>query len=158
VCLVWRRDDRLFQLGTLWVLAIVGGFSLAKQKYAWYVHPAMLGAAWVCGVALEMLIARLSDRVVAWCTRVVASAAALWFVFGLLVTLPGSSLQAASAVMDQLKWPSADGPRTVADCSPLGEWRATHLFSLYWQAERLACEDTAAAFSFDGMTLKARSY
>lgn len=149
-----RRREPLWQLGALWAAAIVGGFTLARQKYAWYIHPMMPGAAWVTGLALATVASRVPLRLLRWLPRVLGTAAAFWFALSVTTTFPLSRIAHSSAVMDRTAWPSPSPDRIVADCSDLGEWRAKHLFSLYWRAERRACNDSSAAWVFDGDSLR----
>ncbi|HZJ55265.1 MAG TPA: hypothetical protein VFD38_14090, partial [Myxococcaceae bacterium] len=44
---------------------------------------------------------------------------------------------------------TADRPRVVANCSPLGAWMADHSFSLVWGAHSVPCS-APAELAFDG--------
>ena len=44
---------------------------------------------------------------------------------------------------------TADAPRVVANCSPIGTWMADHSFSLVWGAHSVPCT-ASAELMFDG--------
>ncbi|MCC6809284.1 MAG: glycosyltransferase family 39 protein [Deltaproteobacteria bacterium] len=151
---IWKmRRHRLFELGALWVLAIVCGFSLAKQKYGWYVHPAMFGAAWVCALAADAFFDRLPERLRARVPAVLAIVGALWLAVTPWIDAPSSPTRGHTAALARIAWPEAAAPRIVADCAALGEWRAIHLFAFHWGAKPRPCDDTSAPFRFDGERL-----
>lgn len=148
----WRRagqgDRRLLALGALLFLAVVVGFSIPIQKNPWYVHAALGGCAWVLGALGAGL---LGDRLVLWLRPervLVAAAVAIAWVF---FPVPKHGDE------DPLYWLyagerpvfTADAPRVVANCSPLGAWMADHSFSLVWGARSVPCT-AAAELTFDG--------
>ena len=148
----WRRapegDRRLLALGGLLLLSVVVGFSIPVQKNPWYVHAALAGCAWVLGALGAGL---LGERLVLWLrperVLVAAAVAIAWIFFP--VPKHGDE--------DPLYWLyagerpafTADAPRVVANCSPLGTWMADHSFSLVWGAHSVPCTATAE-LSFDG--------
>jgi 4-amino-4-deoxy-L-arabinose transferase-like glycosyltransferase len=148
----WKRaaegDRRLLALGALLLLSVVIGFSIPVQKNPWYVHAAMAGCAWVLGALGAGL---LGQRLVLWLrperVLVAAAVAVAWIFF----PVP------KHADEDPLYWLyagerpvfTADAPRVVANCSPLGAWMADHSFSLVWGAHSVPCS-APAELTFDG--------
>jgi 4-amino-4-deoxy-L-arabinose transferase-like glycosyltransferase len=148
----WRRagqgDRRLLALGMLLLVSVVVGFSIPVQKNPWYVHAAMAGCAWLLGALGGGL---LGDRLVAWLrperVLVAAAVAVAWIFFP--VPKHGDT--------DPLYWLyagerpvfTADAPRVVANCSPLGTWMAENSFSLVWGARSVPCT-ASAELAFDG--------
>jgi hypothetical protein len=132
----------------LLLVSVVVGFSIPVQKNPWYVHAAMAGCAWLLGALGGGL---LGDRLVAWLrperVLVAAAVAVAWIFFP--VPKHGDT--------DPLYWLyagerpvfTADAPRVVANCSPLGTWMAENSFSLVWGARSVPCT-ASAELAFDG--------
>lgn len=153
-----RREGlgRLAELGLLFVAVIVAGFSVPVQKYFWYIHPTMLGCAWLLGVALAGLLPVRWERWVC----LLGVVAALGYAVALHVVPPrvssiGRELEAVHTLPPPAFAPGQ--PRRIADCTQaLGEWKATHLFAFLWSAERVPC-DAPAAWRMEGTSLVAAS-
>lgn len=150
-----RPPVDLLLLGALWCAAILGGFSIPRQKYNWYIAPMLPGAAWLLGGAVSSLIAARLD---VWAGRAAAAAAVVWVVSSGLYTRELTGARADIAVLTRLPPPHvAKGPLEVANCSRIDLWRGEHLFAFHWQARALRCEEwpgQPGSLRFDGQTLE----
>ena len=134
--------------GALLWAGVVVGFSVPAQKYDWYIHPGLLGAALVAGAVL----ASLPDAGHRWLGRWAVALAVLW---------PPSSFvpweahlsahQRQLLAIQRLAAPAE--PRVVADCSSLGPWASEHLMAFEWDARRVGCGESAP-WRFDGERLE----
>ncbi|HVP59083.1 MAG TPA: glycosyltransferase 87 family protein [Myxococcaceae bacterium] len=152
----WRRaadgDRRLLALGAVLLVTVVVGFSVPVQKNPWYVHAAMAGCAWVLGALGAGL---LGERLVRWLrperVLVAAALAVAWVFF----PVPKHGDQDALYWLYAGERPAftADAPRVVANCSPLGAWMADQSFSLVWGARSVPCS-ASAELEFDGREVR----
>ncbi len=142
---------------TLWG-GVVVGFSFPVQKYNWYIHFGMVGAALVTG----SLLALIPRRAVPGITVAVAIAALTWPLVQLLPRRMTPS-QLRIQTIQQLQFPN--GPnreqpqlgtsgsevrgRVVADCTSENGWVEEHLMAFVWRARRVEC-DQPAPWRFDG--------
>lgn len=149
----WRAERFVFELlllgATLWGGVLVG-FSIPAQKYQWYVHPGLVGAALVVGSVLALVPARF-ERALAVVSLVVALS------WPLIRLVPWehrlSETQRQIAALQ-----AASGPtpaQAIADCSTMDWWVSGHLFGFLWDARRVECADPAP-WRFDGTTLTAQ--
>jgi 4-amino-4-deoxy-L-arabinose transferase-like glycosyltransferase len=152
-----RRRSELTLLGLFWVVVIVGGFSLPRQKYGWYITPLIPGAGWFMGASLNAVIPVVADR---WMTRVLGALAVTWTVASMVYTRP---IKGSREVIQNIRTIPAPPPGPdllVANCSELNSWRASHLFIFYWHAGHIDCQEqpgaNARVYTFDGFTLKPR--
>jgi hypothetical protein len=149
----WLSRVRVEAMGlgaALW-LGVVVGFSLPVQKYQWYVHPGLVGAALLVGSVLALVPARV-DR---WVALACLAAALTWPLVRLVpwddrLTPTQRHLAALQA---------ATGPGradAIADCSPMDWWVSGHLMGFLWDARRVEC-GAPARWRFDGRSLEPAS-
>ncbi len=148
----WLRRVRVeaMVLGAALWLGVFVGFSLPVQKYQWYVHPGLVGAALLVGSVLCLVPARV-DR---WLTVACVLVALLW---PLVRLVPWQSRltpnQAHTAALQAARGP---GPGDIIeDCSPMDWWVSGHLMGFLWDAKRVDCGQVAA-WRFDGASLARR--
>jgi 4-amino-4-deoxy-L-arabinose transferase-like glycosyltransferase len=145
----WLPRLRVEALGlgaALW-LGVIVGFSVPVQKYQWYVHPGLVGAALLVGGVLALLPG-VVDRLLTVACLVVALA---WPFVRLAPW--DSRLSETQRQLAALQ--SASGPRpgdAIADCSPMDWWVSGHLMGFLWDAKRVDCA-APAAWRFDGKGL-----
>lgn len=158
VAYAWRfRGHRspLALLGGVWMAVIVGGFSIPRQKYGWYITPMLPGAAWFMGAALHGVVPHVVDRHVA---RVVVACALGWAVASAFYVRPLDGSRAMVQTIRGIPAPPPAPHLVVHNCSELSSWRASHLAAFYWDAALLDCEEaaspTAVEYTFDGITLR----
>jgi 4-amino-4-deoxy-L-arabinose transferase-like glycosyltransferase len=145
-----RMPLRVWALGATWVLMIVLGFTLPRQKYQWYIHPSMVGAAFMLGSMLSLVPSRLDNLLrggaLAGSIGVVA-----WSFLPAQLTKRNQPI-AALQTTPPPQFKEGD-LRAVADCSTLDDWRSLHLFEFFWGAKRVEC-GTSAPFVFDGASVR----
>lgn len=138
-----------FLLGASLWLGVLVGFSIPAQKYQWYVHPGLVGAALMVGSLIALLPPILERPLTIGCFV----AAALWPFIRLVPweqRLSGTQRQ--TAVLQ-----AAVGPRrgdAIADCSSMDGWVSGHLIGFLWDARRVDCTEPAS-WRFDGAALGA---
>jgi 4-amino-4-deoxy-L-arabinose transferase-like glycosyltransferase len=144
-----RLSIEAMVLGAALWLGIVVGFSIPVQKYQWYVHPGLVGAALLVGSVLALVPEKL-DRFIALACVVVALG------WPLITLVPWESrLSETQRQIAALQ--SATGPRrgdAIADCSSMDWWVSGHLMGFLWDARRVECTDPAA-WRFDGQRVAA---
>jgi 4-amino-4-deoxy-L-arabinose transferase-like glycosyltransferase len=137
-------------LGAALWLGVIVGFSLPVQKYQWYVHPGLVGAALLVGSLLCLVPARV-DR---WLTVACLVGALLW---PLVRLVPWESRltpnQAHTAALQAARGPSPGD--MIEDCSPMDWWVSGHLMGFLWDATRVDC-GKPALWRFDGASLVKR--
>jgi hypothetical protein len=80
----------------------------------------------------------------------VALAGVGWLVFVLGVgTRADTAREAAIRAVTASRLDA--GGAAVANCAPVGDWEAEHLFAFHWNARAVPC-DAPAAWRFDGKT------
>ncbi|MDX2015344.1 MAG: hypothetical protein SFW67_34445 [Myxococcaceae bacterium] len=143
------RVEAMVLGASLW-LGVVVGFSLPVQKYQWYVHPGLVGAALLVGSVLALVPARL-DR---WLGVACVVGAVCW---PLVRFVPWEErltpTQRHLAALQAATGPSPGD--AIADCSPMDWWVSGHLMGFLWDARRVDC-DQPAPWTFDGQALVAR--
>lgn len=137
------RVEALVLGAALW-LGVIVGFSIPVQKYQWYVHPGLVGAALLVGGVLVLLPATLD--------RVLAVAALVTALGWPLVRLVPWESRMSETQLQIAALQGASGPRrgdVIADCSSMDWWVSGHLMGFLWDAKRVDCEQPAA-WRFDG--------
>ena len=148
----------LIELGWLYVVVILVGFSIPIQKYQWYIHVTYPGFAWLIGTTLAVWSRRFAQHAQLWLPRAVLGLSIAYA--GLVVFLPRlfetrrPELEAIHS-LPAPTYPQGMTP-TVAHCGKLGEWRAMHLFAFLWNAQLKRCNEDAV-FEFDGRQIRDRS-
>jgi 4-amino-4-deoxy-L-arabinose transferase-like glycosyltransferase len=158
---VWSRRTtsletrRLIELGFVVVAVIVLGQMLPAKKAPWYVHPAMLGFAWIIGGTASIL---RPSRAECWLTLAAIGLAALWTLgVGRTWSITQPRLREELVVLHRLPPPDFPPgvPRDVANCAKLGDWAAENTFAFVWRARAVPCT-SKAPFVFDGHALAPR--
>ena len=144
----------LIELGGVWVALIVVGFSVARQKYQWYIHPTAPGFAWILGGLGALLAARRPT----WrpAGRALLGIAVLGY--GLLYAAVPARLRTHRPEVERahaLPAPAfgAGEPRRIANCSSVQGWYGDHLFGFLWSAQAVPCHNPQARWRFDGQRL-----
>lgn len=136
-------------LGAALWLGVLVGFSIPVQKYQWYTHPGLVGAALLVGAVLALLPAKLDRFLALGCV----GGALLWPFIALVPWESRlSETQRQIAVLQ-----SATGPGrgdAIADCSSMDWWVSGHLMGFLWDARRVECADPAP-WRFDGQRVAA---
>lgn len=152
-----RRDPRarpLIELGALWCLVFLVGFSLPAQKHPWYIHPVVAGCAWLMAPGLAHAARALGatgQRHLTWAVGALAAAVIL------LVWVRPDAMRARRPEIEALHaLPeprfAPNQRRRVADCGELSIWKTKHLMAFLWDAQRVDC-DAPAPLRFDGTRL-----
>lgn len=145
-----RLSIEAMVLGAALWLGVVVGFSIPVQKYQWYVHPGLVGAALLVGAVLVLLPAKLDRFLALGCM-----AAALVWPFIAFVPWESrlSETQRQIAALQAATGPGRGD--AIADCSTMDWWVSGHLMGFLWDARRVECADPAP-WRFDGNQLVAQ--
>jgi hypothetical protein len=155
---VWaRRGSHLgarwqIELGFVVVAIILFGLMIPARKAPWYVHPAMIGFAWMMGGTASAV---RRSRIEPWLAAGAIAAAALWTAgVGRNWPLLQPKLREELVALHSLPPPyfPPGVSRDVAQCSPLGAWAAEHTFAFVWRARAVPC-GSMAPYVFDGHVL-----
>jgi hypothetical protein len=155
---VWSRrmtslETRLLiELGFVVVAVIVFGQMLPAKKAPWYIHPAMLGFAWIVGGTASVL---RPSRAESWLASAAIGFAALWTLgVGRTWSIAQPRLREELVVLHRLPAPDFPPgvPRDVANCAKLNGWAAENTFAFVWRARAVPC-GSSAPFIFDGHAL-----
>lgn len=127
----------LYVWGALAFAGVIVGFTLMRQKYQWYIHPAAVGGALlVASVALAVPLAWLRRAPVALAVIAVGWVAAAQYDW------PLTESQQRIAAVQHAVFPE-QFERVVADCSGAEAWASGHLMGFVWRARRVECDEPA---------------
>lgn len=155
---VWARKStppekrRLIELGFVVVAVILLGQMVPAKKAPWYIHPTMIGFAWIIGGTASVF---RRTRVEPWVAAGALALAALWALgVGRSWPLAQPKLREALVVAHSLPAPDFPPgvPREVANCGTLAVWAAEHTFEFLWRARAVPC-GSHARFVFNGHAL-----
>ena len=147
-----RSAVRLAEMGVVWSVVWVLGFSIMRQKYQWYMHPITPAFAWIAGAGA----AAWGPWPLHWRKIGLRAQCALPLVYSVLLLCYPSPFRTPHLVLDALHAtprPSfaAGDARVVAYCGP-HDWREQHVARFLWRADLTHC-DATAPYRFDGETL-----
>ncbi|MGO8968996.1 MAG: ArnT family glycosyltransferase [Myxococcaceae bacterium] len=155
---VWSRRTTsvetrlLIELGFVVLAVIVFGQMLPAKKAPWYIHPTMLGFAWIIGGTASAI---RPSRVEFWLASAALGFAALWTLgVGKTWSIAQPRLREELVVLHRLPPPDflPGVPRDVANCAKLNDWAAENTFAFVWRARAVPC-GSRAPFIFDGHAL-----
>ena len=144
----------LTEMALVWGAVLFVGFSVARQKYQWYLHPMTPCFAWLGGaiaICWPQTPMRSSMRRLG-----VAGLAGLTFVYCLMLRVWPETLHKHHRDLEALhatQMPEfvSGEPRNVAYCGS-NMWREDHVARFLWQANLLPCV-AEAPYRFDGKEL-----
>lgn len=155
---VWSRNStslqtrRLIELGFLMVGVIVLGQMVPAKKAPWYIHPTMIGFAWLIAGTASVLRPSSAEP---WIAASAIVLAALWTLgVGRSWPIAQPRLREELVVLHRLPPPDFPSgvPRDVANCAKLGAWAAENTFAFVWRVRAVPC-GSHAPFVFDGQSL-----
>jgi 4-amino-4-deoxy-L-arabinose transferase-like glycosyltransferase len=155
---VWSRRAtdvgmrRQIELGFVVAAIILLGQMVPARKAPWYVHPAMIGFAWMMGATASAL---RKSRIEPWLAGTAIALSTLWTLgVGRNWPLLQPKLRDELVAVHRLPPPyfPPGVPHDVAQCSRLGAWAAENTFAFVWRARAVPC-GSPAPYIFDGQKL-----
>lgn len=143
---------RLAEMGVVWGVVWLLGFSLMHQKYPWYMHPITPAFVWILGAGAAACGTwpLRWQRAGFWCQ------CALPMVYSVMLLGYPHPFRTAHPALDAMHATgrptfAAGVAHVVAYCGP-PRWREEHVARFLWRAELAHC-DGPAPFRFDGEIL-----